>query len=104
MVLTTEEHPVVTMFSQYCKQVAGEAESVVGIPLHYCIAALANVCARPTEGDLMLKLGQDVLYPHAMDSRLRIAVEQCGLPVVPYTSLDYGRRYVIIMEDTFFEC
>ena len=85
MVLTTEEHPVVTMFSQYCKQVAGEAESVVGIPLHYCIAALANVCARPTEGDLMLKFGQDVLYPHAMDSRLRIAVEQCGLPVVPYT-------------------
>ena len=33
----------------------------------------------------MLKLGQDVLHPHAMDSRLRIAVEQCGLPVVEYT-------------------
>ena len=84
-VLTTEEHPVVTMFSQFCKQVAGEAESVIGIPLHLCIAALANVCARPIEGDLMLKFGQDTLHPHAMDSRLRIAVEQCGLPVVPYT-------------------
>ena len=85
LVLTREEHPFVTMFSQYCKQVAGEAESVIGIPLHLCIAALANVCARPIDGDLMLKLGQDTLHPVAMDSRLRIAVEQCGLPVVPYT-------------------
>ena len=85
MVLTTEEHPIVTMFPEFCNQVAGMPDSVIGMPLHILIAALANVCARPLDGNMTLTLGQDVLLPDVMDARLRIAVEQCGLPVVHYT-------------------
>jgi diketogulonate reductase-like aldo/keto reductase len=42
---------------------------------------------RPIASDpaIELTLGRDMLLPDAMELRLRIAIEQCGLPVVPHT-------------------
>ena len=66
----------------------GHPDEVVGIPLNLLIVALANVCARPIASTpaIELTLGGDMLLPDAMELRLRIAIEQCGLPVVPYTT------------------
>ena len=86
MVLTVEAHPLVTMFSKFFRQLPGHPNEVVGIPLNLLIVALANVCARPIASDpaIELNLGRDMLLPDAMELRLRIAIGQCGLPVVPY--------------------
>ena len=46
MVLTVEAHPLVTMFSQFFKQLPGHPDEVVGIPLNLLIVALANVPAQ----------------------------------------------------------
>ena len=91
MVLTVEEHPLVTMFPQFFRQLPGHADAVVGIPLHLLIVALANVCARPIAGlpAIDLTLGRDMLLPDAMEFRLRIAIEQCGLPVISYTPASF---------------
>ena len=67
MVLTSENHPIVTMFPQYCNQVTGQAKDAIGIPLHMLIAALANVCGRPLGGPIHLTIGRDALEPDAMD-------------------------------------
>ena len=87
MVLTVEGHPLVTMFPQFFKQLPGHADEVIGIPLNLLIMALANVCARPIAEHpaIELTLGKDMLLPDAMELCLRIAIEQCGLPVVHYT-------------------
>ena len=91
MMLTVEAHPLVTMFSQFFKQLPGHPDEVVGIPLNLLIVALANVCARPiaSTSAIELTLGGDMLLPDAMEFRLRIAIEQCGLPVVPYTPASF---------------
>jgi hypothetical protein len=91
MVLTVEAHPLVTMFSKFFRQLPGHPDEVVGIPLNLLIVALANVCARPIADQpaFGLTLGRDMLLPDAMELRLRIAIEQCGLPVVPYTPASF---------------
>ena len=91
MVLTVEEHPLVTMFPQFFRQLPGHADAVIGIPLNLLIVALANVCARPIAGlpAIDLTLGRDMLLPDAMEFRLRIAIEQCGLPVIGYTPASF---------------
>ena len=91
MVLTVEAHPLVTMFPKFFKQLPGHPDEVVGVPLNLLIVALANVCARPIASDpaIELTLGRDMLLPDAMELRLRIAIEQCGLPVVPYTPASF---------------
>jgi hypothetical protein len=92
MVLTVEEHPVVTMFPQFFRQLPGHADAVVGFPLDLLIVALANVCARPIAGlpAIDLTLGKDMLLPDAMKFRLRIAIGQCGLLVIGYTPASFG--------------
>ena len=72
MVLTVEEHPLVTMFPQFFRQLPGHADAVIGIPLNLLIVALANVCARPIAGlpAIDLTLGRDMLLPDAMEFRL----------------------------------
>ena len=91
MVLTVEAQPLVTTFSKFFRQLPGHPDEVVGIPLNLLIVALANVCARPITNDpaIELTLGRDMLLPDAMELRLRIAIEQCGLPVVPYTPASF---------------
>ena len=73
-------------------QLPGHADEVVGIPLNLLVVALANVCARPISGlpAIELTLGKDMLLPDAMEFRLRIAIEQCGLPVIPYTPASFS--------------
>ena len=94
MVLTVEEHLLVTMFPQFFRQLPGHADEVVGIPLNLLVrvVAPANVCARPISGlpAIELTLGKDMLLPDAMEFRLRIAIEQCGLPVIPYTPASFS--------------
>ena len=65
--------------------------SLVWIPLNLLIVALAIVCARPIASTLAIELtlGGDMLLPDAMEFRLCIAIEQCGLPVVPYTPASF---------------
>ena len=91
MALTVKDHPLVAMFPQFFRQLPGHAMEVVGIPLNLLVVALADVCVRPISGfpAIEITLGKDMLLSDAMEFRLHITIEQCGLPMIPYTPASF---------------
>jgi hypothetical protein len=78
-------HPLITMFPDVFTPMQAPNEDLFSAPLHDVVTICASVCARPDRVPGSWIIGSKALEPAAMESRLKLALDQCGIPVKPYS-------------------